>query len=163
MMLKKPVFSKAFRAIHSAWNLLIFHSTSQLFKYPKFSVMRGEVRMKRLVISCILILALTNQAYAMGSHHGGGGGGGSSASLSNSRNSNTPNNSTTNTASNITTGGNTGATGRQGSTEGSPIIVVSSGPNSSSTTCVPTPEVSTLFLLGAVLLGLWVLRRKIKI
>ena len=122
--------------------------------------------MKRLVISCILILALTNLAYAMGSHHGGGGrsanvsssgSGGSSTGGSDSGTSNTTPNGTANTANNSPAGGNPGVVGGQGSTGGGPIIVGSSSP-----TCVRTPELTTIFLLGSALLGLWGFRRKIK-
>ena len=127
--------------------------------------------MKRLVIFCILLLALTDLAYAMGSHHGGGGrsanvsssgSGGSSTGGSDSGTSNTTPNGTTNIGNSSTPGGNTGAMGRQSSTEGGPIIVGSSSPNSSSTTIVRTPELTTIFLLGSALFGLWGVRRKIK-
>jgi hypothetical protein len=97
--------------------------------------------MKRLIISCILILALTSQAYAMGGWFGGkGGGGGSSERGSSSGTTNTTNNGTTN---NGTTGVIIGGTDRQ-------QCVVSA------------PELTTMFLLGSALFGLWGLRRKIK-
>jgi len=163
---KRPVFSIELSAMNPAWNLLIIDLTSLLFKYPKIPVIHGEVRMKRLVISCILILALTNQAYAMGSHHGGGRGGGSSASVSSSGSGGSStggsDSGTSNTTPNSPTSGNTGAVGGQDSTGGGPIIVGPSSPNSFSTTCVPTPEPTTMFLLGSALLGLWGFRRKIK-
>jgi hypothetical protein len=95
--------------------------------------------MKRLVIPCILILilALTSQAYAMGSHHGNhgrGGGGGSSEGATSS--------GTSNSATNHFVGG---------ATEGQPGCHL-----------VSTPEPTTMFLLGSALFGLWGLRRKIK-
>ncbi len=80
--------------------------------------------MKRVVISCILIFALANQAYAMGwIGHSKGGGGSSSSTGSGSGNSASDTNSGggssasgNNTGTNITplnslTGGDTGATG----------------------------------------------------
>ena len=117
--------------------------------------------MKRLIFACILILAMTNQAYAMG-WLGGGGGGGSSAGASSGSggNTNTNNNSnsasnttannTANSGNNITIGGNSGGTGWP--------VSAGSSPNSP----VSTPELTTMFLLGSALLGLWGLRRKIK-
>jgi hypothetical protein len=96
--------------------------------------------MKRLVIPCILILilALTSQVYAMGSHHGNhgrGGGGGSSEGATSS--------GTTNNTNNGSTGAIIGGTDGQ---------------------CINTsvPELTTMFLLGSALFGLWGLRRKIK-
>ena len=111
--------------------------------------------MKRLVICCILILALTNQAYAMGWLGGkNGGGGGSSASGSNSGKS-TPTNSPTNTTNNSTTGCIIGGTDGQGPGAG---ITNNGTPN----TYASAPELTTMFLLGSALFGLWGLRRKIK-
>ena len=108
--------------------------------------------MKRLIISCILILALTNQAYAMGWLGGrGGGGGGSSERASSSGTAN----STTNTTNNSTTGGIIGGTDGQGPGAG---ITNNGTPN----TYASAPELTTMFLLGSALFGLWGLRRKIK-
>jgi len=129
--------------------------------------------MKRLVISCILILALTNQAYALGSHHGRSHGSGSSASVSNSssntpnnnnspNSNNTPNNNPTNTASNGTTGGNTGAMDGQLSGGGSTNIVMLFDQNNPSNPSASVPELTTMFLLGSALMGLWGFRRKIR-
>jgi hypothetical protein len=100
--------------------------------------------MKRLVISCILILALTNLAYAMGSHHGGGGShatvsssGGSSGSGSTGSGSESSvsvsNSGTGITPPNGPTGGNTDAVGGQGSPGGGPIMILSSSSNGPST------------------------------
>jgi hypothetical protein len=121
--------------------------------------------MKRLVISCILILALTNQAYAMGWLGGGNAGGGrSSASVSNSGSGSTA--STSNSGTSITppnspTGGSSGETGGQGSTAESTITIVggseSGGPPNNT-----VPEVTTMFLLCSGLFGLWALRRKFR-
>jgi hypothetical protein len=114
--------------------------------------------MKRLVISCILILALTNQGYAMGWLDGrSGGGGGSSAGTSSGGNtntntksiSNTTANSTTNFRNNITIGDNSGGTELQ--MENSTNIAVS------------TPGVTILCLLISALVGLRLLRRKLRI
>jgi len=126
--------------------------------------------MKRLIIACILILALANQAYAMGSHGGGGrsanvsssGSGGSSAAGSNSSTTNTTPTGTTNTPNNSTAGGNTGAPGGQGFAQAGPIIVVSPSTNESCNNPIQTPELTTMVLLGSALLGLWGVRRKIK-
>jgi hypothetical protein len=97
--------------------------------------------MKRLIISCILILALTSQVYAMGGWFGGkGGGGGSSERASSS--------GTTNSTTNSTTSSSTGN-------------ATNSAINPPST-LVATPELTTMFLLGSALFGLWGLRRKIK-
>jgi hypothetical protein len=117
--------------------------------------------MKRLVIACILILilALTSQAYAMGSHHGRGGGGGSSERGTSSGTTN----STTGSAANNTNNGPTslvaGGTEGQGPSGGVGITPIT--PNGA-TTPASAPELTTLFLLGSALFGLWGLRRKIK-
>jgi hypothetical protein len=113
--------------------------------------------MKRLVIACILILALTNQAYAMGWHGGGNGGGGSSQSGSTGSASNS---GTSITPPNSPRGGSPGETGGQGSTAGSTITVVAGPPPGNTVSSVP--EVTTMFLLCSALFGLWGLRRKIK-
>ena len=112
--------------------------------------------MKRLVISCILILALTNQGYAMGWLDGrSGGGGGSSAGTSSGGNtnsksiSNTTANSTTNFRNNITIGDNSGGTELQ--------------MGNSTNIAVSTPGVTIMCLLISALVGLRVLRRKIRI
>jgi len=108
--------------------------------------------MKRLVISCILILALTSQAYAMGGWFGGkgGGGGGSSERASSSGTTN----STTNTANNSPTSLVAGGTEGQG-----PVVGITPNGNN---TYASAPELTTMFLLGSALFGLWGLRRKIK-
>lgn len=62
------------RKINSARNLRIFHWTLQFFKCPKLLTMSDQERMKGLVISCILILPLIKQAYAMASLGGEKGG-----------------------------------------------------------------------------------------
>jgi hypothetical protein len=140
--------------------------------------------MKRVVISCILIFALANQAYAMGwlggSKGGGskGGDGGSTASVSNSGGGSSGSGSTgngsgstasvSNTDTSITppnspTGGSTQATGGEGSSLGSTITVVGGPLRGVSDSVVSSvPEVTTMFLLGSALLGLWGFRRKIK-
>ena len=123
--------------------------------------------MKRLIIFCILILALTNQAYALG-RHGGGGGGGSSASAGSGGQSNTTpasnttNNSATNIATNSATGGNIGGLEGQGAGAGSSNIEMSYDFNGPSTPTASAPEPTTMFLLGSAMLGLWALLRKIK-
>jgi hypothetical protein len=107
--------------------------------------------MKRLVIPCILILilALSSQAYALGSHHGKGGGGGSSGTAASSGTSNGAANNPNNSPTVRIVGGETGGENTGGGTT----------PNS---VTVPTPEPTTMFLLGSALFGLWGLRRKIK-
>lgn len=113
--------------------------------------------MKRLVIACILILALTSQAYAMGWMGGKGGGGGSSGKATSSGTSNSATGSTTGSAANNTNNGPTSLVA--GGTEGQQRIVGST-PNGNG--IVSTPELTTMFLLGSGLFGLWGLRRKIK-
>jgi hypothetical protein len=138
-----------------------------MIKISKISDHTREVRMKRLIIFCILILAFTNQAYAMG-RHGGGGGGGSSASAGSGGTSNTTtassttNNSATYTASNTTTGGNIGATEGQGAagSGGSNFVLLSENGGPAAPT--PAPEPTTMFLLGSAMFGLWALLRKVK-
>jgi len=121
-------------------------------------------KMKRLIISFILILALTNQAFAMG-WLGGGGGGGSSAGASsgsggkNNSNNNNNSNSISNTTANntINSGNNSTIGGNIGGTEGQ-----GSGGPSTNIAAVPTPELTTIFLLGSALFGLWGVRKKFK-
>ena len=91
--------------------------------------------MKRLIISLILIFALTNQAFALGSH--GGGGGGKSAVTSSGGKSNTDANA------NNTTNGTEGQEG-------------------SITNIISTPEGISIILLGSGLFALWIARKKFK-
>jgi hypothetical protein len=116
--------------------------------------------MKKFVIFIIFTLVLTNQAYAMGWLGGGGSGsGGSSAGASNSggksnSSSSSSTSANTNTASTfIATANNTE---NSGNTEGP-----GSGGASTNITA-PTPELTTLFLLGSALFGLWGLKRKLR-
>jgi hypothetical protein len=123
--------------------------------------------MKKIIISLLLILALTNQAYAMGWLGGGGGGGSSAGAGSGGKaNSNTPSNansnSTTNPSNNSPAFGSTGRAGSYGTVAGSSDIEMSFVFNSPSGPTVSTPEPTTLFLLGSALLGLWSLRRRFK-
>jgi hypothetical protein len=118
--------------------------------------------MKRLIIFCILILAFSNQAYAMG-RHGGGGGGGSSASAGSGGTSNTTtaSNTTNNSATNSTTGANIGVTEGQGAAgSGGSNLTMLSETVGSPTPAVPEP--TTMFLLGSAMFGLWALLRKVK-
>jgi len=112
--------------------------------------------MKRLVIPCILILilALSSQAYALGSHHGKGGGG-SSGTATSSGTSNGAANNPNNSPTSLVAGGTEG----QGPSGGVGITPIT--PNGA-TTPASAPELTTLFLLGSALFGLWGLRRKIK-
>ena len=140
------------KTINSAGNLLMFHWTLQFFKCPKLLIIGEQVRMKRLVISCIFILALTNQGYAMGWLGGKkGGGGGSSERASSSGTTN----SATNTPNNSTIGGIVIGTDGQGSGAGITI-------NRTRSTYASAPELTAMFLLGCILWGLWGLWRKIK-
>ncbi len=92
--------------------------------------------MKRvIIISLILIFALTNQVFALGSH--GGGGGGKSGVTSNGSKSNT------NTNANNTTNGTEGQEG-------------------SITNIISTPEGISIILLGSGLFALWMTRKKFR-
>ncbi len=114
--------------------------------------------MKKIIISLILVFALTGQAFAMG-WFGGGGGGGSSAAVSGSgksiSNTNSNSNSSGNASSNNTGGGNNSSGG---------ALALVAGPNATGSDpgTVPTPELSTIFLLGSALIGILGLRKRIK-
>jgi hypothetical protein len=139
------------RAINSARNLLMFHWTLQFFKCPELLIIGEQVRMKRLVISFILILALTNQAYAMGWLGGKkGGGGGSSERASSSGTTN----SATKTPNKSTTGGIVIGTDGQGS--GAGITT-----NSTRSAYASGSELTIIFLLGCTFWGISGLWRKI--
>ncbi len=110
--------------------------------------------MKRLIISCILVLALTNQAFAMGMFGGGGGGGSSSvASSSGGGKSSTSGNSSNYSGLNNTTGSGSGS--NTGTSQMATDQVNLQG-------AIATPELTSLFLLGSAMLGLLGLRKKIK-
>ncbi len=126
--------------------------------------MEGQ-KIKGLLISCLLILALANQAFAMDMFGGGGGGGSSSvASSSGGGKSNTSSNSNTNSGSS-----NTASSG-SGSNSGTFLLATNNGNAAQGSTdgLNPTngvgavPELSTIFLLGSAMLGLLGLRKKIK-
>ncbi len=116
--------------------------------------------MKRLIVACILILALTNQAYAMGMFGGGGGGGSSSVAGSggggSKSNTSSGSNSSTNMASNSSPGNQSGSGGS------TTIMAGSIQPQEPQGQSSPLPELSTIFLVGSGLLGLLGLKRKFK-
>ena len=90
------------------------------------------MKMEKFIISAILIFALTNHAYGMGSHHHHNDRGGNSGGSTTTDNS----------------GGN-GATLQAFNDSGDSVAV-------------PVPEPATIFLLGSGLIGLAWLRRKFK-
>ncbi len=104
--------------------------------------------MKRFILVVFLILALTNQAYAMGMFGGGGGGGSSSVAGSGGGGGKS------NTAS-----GSNPSTNSGGSTTMAATSVQTLGGPSEPTVA---PELTTIFLLGSGLLGLLGLKRKFK-
>ncbi len=116
--------------------------------------------MKRFILVVFLILALTNQAYAMGMFGGGGGGGSSSVAGSGGgggkSNTASGSNPSTNMASNSSPSGQTGSGGS--TTMAANSVQTLGGPSEPAA----TPELTTIFLLGSGLLGLLGLKRKFK-
>jgi hypothetical protein len=113
--------------------LLIFRLYLQLFKFSIIRTIGEEIKMKRLVIACILILALTNQAYAMG-WMGGKGGGGSSGKATSSGTSNSATNTTNNSPTNFVAAAGTEGQGLPGGFGITPIATSGTSNGATNTT-----------------------------
>ncbi len=122
-------------------------------------------RMKKSILTVLLIFALASQAYAMGSMFGGGGGGSSApAGANSSGGKSSGNNSGTagGVAPSMSAGGGsgTGTNAGNNNTSGGGLMVTNMTLDPKGSECASVPEPSVMLLLASGGLVLGYARRK---